>query len=279
MLNACHAPYVEEAIRPHVAGRFADMLRGVATHPLMLHYLDQARSMGPNSLQGARRKDKGGLNENLAREMLELHTLGVDGPYAPGGRAPAGRAADRADLRPGIRVHRFRRPCRAGGGDGSGATAMAARTRGWRISWRRWTIWRGIRQTAQHIAQQAGGAFRRRRPDAGLVAHLGGAICARPAAIWRRSRRPCWSTRRPGRRRRATSSHRPISWRSALRALAITPDQLPMQNPGADLQHDADPDGADGPGLGTAAGPRRLAGRRMPTGSRRRVWRRGCNGR
>ncbi len=73
------APYVEEAIRPHLTGRFADMLRAVVTHPMMLDYLDQSRSMGPNSPAGQRQGR--GLNENLARELLELHTLGVDGPY------------------------------------------------------------------------------------------------------------------------------------------------------------------------------------------------------
>lgn len=73
------APYVEEAIRPHITGRFADMLKAVATHPMMLIYLDQVQSMGPNS-QAARNRDRG-LNENLAREMLELHTLGVGGGY------------------------------------------------------------------------------------------------------------------------------------------------------------------------------------------------------
>ncbi len=73
-------PYIEEAIRPHVAGHFADMLRAVAMQPLMLHYLDQSKSVGPTSAR-ALKKGTGGLNENLAREMLELHTLGVDGPY------------------------------------------------------------------------------------------------------------------------------------------------------------------------------------------------------
>jgi len=76
------APYVEEAIRPHLTGRFADMLRAAATHPMMLDYLDQSRSMGPNSPAGQRQGR--GLNENLARELLELHTLGVDGPYGQG---------------------------------------------------------------------------------------------------------------------------------------------------------------------------------------------------
>ncbi len=74
------ANYAEEAIRPHVTGRFADMLRATTTHPLMLHYLDQISSIGPNSRAGKRNPDRG-LNENLAREVLELHTLGVGGPY------------------------------------------------------------------------------------------------------------------------------------------------------------------------------------------------------
>lgn len=74
------AAYFEDAIRPHISGRFADMLKAVVTHPSMLIYLDQSISTGPNSLAGQRR-DRG-LNENLAREVLELHTLGVDGPYS-----------------------------------------------------------------------------------------------------------------------------------------------------------------------------------------------------
>jgi uncharacterized protein (DUF1800 family) len=69
----------EDVIRPHVAGRFADMLRGVTLHPAMLLYLDQVRSVGPGSVQGQRRD--AGLNENLARELMELHTLGVGGSY------------------------------------------------------------------------------------------------------------------------------------------------------------------------------------------------------
>lgn len=68
-----------EAIRPHVAGRFADMLLASTKHPAMLLYLDNAGSIGPDTRR-AQRRDKG-LNENLAREILELHTLGVDGGY------------------------------------------------------------------------------------------------------------------------------------------------------------------------------------------------------
>ena len=71
--------FEREAIRPFVLGRFADMLQAVEHHPAMLIYLDNAQSIGPNSPAGIGR-DKG-LNENLAREILELHTLGVDGGY------------------------------------------------------------------------------------------------------------------------------------------------------------------------------------------------------
>lgn len=69
-----------EAIRPHVLGRFADMLKAVEQHPAMLHYLDNQQSVGPNSKAGHNRGK--GLNENLAREILELHTLGADGGYS-----------------------------------------------------------------------------------------------------------------------------------------------------------------------------------------------------
>ncbi|WP_156257205.1 DUF1800 domain-containing protein, partial [Sandarakinorhabdus oryzae] len=75
-------PLEFEAIRPNIGGRFADLLLAVTRHPGMLFYLDQAQSIGPNSQLGeaARRRNaprQPGLNENLAREILELHTLGA----------------------------------------------------------------------------------------------------------------------------------------------------------------------------------------------------------
>ncbi len=74
-----------EAIRPNVMGRFSDMLFAVERHPAMLLYLDQSVSIGPGSPLGqrlaARGKAKAGLNENLAREIMELHTLGVRTGY------------------------------------------------------------------------------------------------------------------------------------------------------------------------------------------------------
>lgn len=71
--------FEREAIRPHVLGRFSEMLLAVARHPAMLRSLDQARSVGPNSAFGLPRGR--GLNENFARELLELHTLGVRTVY------------------------------------------------------------------------------------------------------------------------------------------------------------------------------------------------------
>ncbi|UWQ78094.1 DUF1800 domain-containing protein [Leisingera sp. S132] len=81
-LRVLAAPYAETVIRPHLAGRFEDMLTAAVTSPLMLHYLDQRNSAGPASRAAKRHKRLSGLNENLAREVLELHTLGVDGPYS-----------------------------------------------------------------------------------------------------------------------------------------------------------------------------------------------------
>ncbi|MBV1925765.1 MAG: DUF1800 domain-containing protein [Rhodobacteraceae bacterium] len=85
LLRRATSPYIEDAIRPHIAGTFAEMLIASTTHPLMLHSLDQAGSIGPNSdFSKHKSPQKRGLNENLAREVLELHTLGVDGPYTQG---------------------------------------------------------------------------------------------------------------------------------------------------------------------------------------------------
>jgi uncharacterized protein (DUF1800 family) len=71
--------YEREAIRPHVLGKFADLVLAVESHPAMLVYLNNVVSMGPNSTAGINRER--GLNENLGREILELHTLGVRTGY------------------------------------------------------------------------------------------------------------------------------------------------------------------------------------------------------
>ncbi|MGH7575179.1 MAG: DUF1800 domain-containing protein [Longimicrobiales bacterium] len=78
------ADYERSAIRPYVFGKFEKMLLATAQHPAMLDYLDNATSVVPDSMRPAgkrpRRRQRG-LNENYARELLELHTLGVDGGY------------------------------------------------------------------------------------------------------------------------------------------------------------------------------------------------------
>ena len=78
-VTAILGAYQREAIRPHILGKFEDMLLAVARHPGMLMYLDNAGSTGPGSQAGQR--NNRGVNENLAREILELHTLGVRGGY------------------------------------------------------------------------------------------------------------------------------------------------------------------------------------------------------
>ncbi len=77
-------PMEREAIRPHVLGNFSDMLLAVEQHPAMLLYLDNAQSIGPDSTVARMAERRGrdrGLNENLGREILELHALGVAGGY------------------------------------------------------------------------------------------------------------------------------------------------------------------------------------------------------
>lgn len=79
-IQSMSGAYEREAIRPHVLGHFADMLLAVEGHPAMLFYLDNLASMGPNSIAGINRTR--GLNENMAREILELHTLGARSGYS-----------------------------------------------------------------------------------------------------------------------------------------------------------------------------------------------------
>lgn len=106
-------PHEFTAIRPHVLGRFSDMLKAASLHPAMLLYLDQFQSIGPSSpfqqRRGGRTNAQGpkGLNENLAREILELHTLGVHGGYTQGDVTEFARALTGWTV-PGVgRVGRF----------------------------------------------------------------------------------------------------------------------------------------------------------------------------
>ena len=74
--------YERDAIRPHVLGKFRDLLEATAKSPAMLFYLDNWQSVGPDAPQPRQaRQARRGLNENYGRELMELHTLGVNGGY------------------------------------------------------------------------------------------------------------------------------------------------------------------------------------------------------
>ncbi|MEO0464731.1 MAG: DUF1800 domain-containing protein [Pseudomonadota bacterium] len=110
------------AIRPNLNGRFSDMLKAAVLHPAMLLYLDQWQSSGPNSPFNKRRKGRGrrGLNENLAREIMELHTLGVNGGYSQADVTEFARALTGWTVKGLARIKRFAEP------QSSGAVFIAA---------------------------------------------------------------------------------------------------------------------------------------------------------
>jgi len=166
-------PYEREAIRPHVLGRFADLLQAVESHPAMLFYLDNVESMGANSIAGINR-DKG-LNENLARETLELHTLGVRSGYTqadvtsfakvltgwtwipPGEPIHGGEFVFNARLHePGAQTVLGKNYSQAGVAQGRSVLADLARHPA----------------TAEHIAQQLAAHFIADEPPPALVAKL-----------------------------------------------------------------------------------------------------------
>ena len=98
--------YQQNVIAPHAMGKFEDLLVATAKSPAMLFYLDNHTSIGPHSMAAmraqanprAKNKDPG-LNENYARELMELHTLGVDGGYTPERRHRSGQGLYRLDDR------------------------------------------------------------------------------------------------------------------------------------------------------------------------------------
>jgi uncharacterized protein (DUF1800 family) len=179
-------PHEFGAIRPHVLGRFSDMLKAAVLHPAMLLYLDQFQSIGPGSIAGQRRGRKTdaqgprGLNENLAREILELHTLGVDGGYSQTDVTEFARALTGWTV-PGVgRVGRLAEAQAGGGAFVALAHEPGART----ILGKRYPDL-GARQalavlddlaahpaTARHIATKLARHFAGDNPPASLVARL-----------------------------------------------------------------------------------------------------------
>lgn len=170
------ASMIDTAIRPHVTAPFGNMLRAAALHPAMLRYLDQDSSVGPNSRAGRNRAR--GLNENLGRELLELHTLGVDGPYdqtdvravahlLTGHTVDLGQSVFQANrAEPGIQTvlgRRYGRMVRTGGDLPALLDDLAAHP-----------------ATATHLAGKLAAHFVADEPPAALVADL--------AATWRGTR-------------------------------------------------------------------------------------------
>ncbi|MED5371609.1 MAG: DUF1800 domain-containing protein [Myxococcota bacterium] len=97
--------YERQAIRPYLGGSFRGLLGAVTHHPAMLLYLDQVRSVGPQSQAGLKRGR--GLNENLARELMELHTLGVNGGYNQDDVRALAEILTGWGLEPGVRQDPF----------------------------------------------------------------------------------------------------------------------------------------------------------------------------
>ncbi|HEX2092068.1 MAG TPA: DUF1800 domain-containing protein [Longimicrobiaceae bacterium] len=174
--------YERTAIRPHVFGRFEEMLAATASHPAMLVYLDNATSAVPDSLRDvpARPRRPRGINENYARELLELHTLGVDGGYTQRDVVEVARAFTGWTLsQPPAAVYRT-------GGEVGFAFRPALHDRGEKtVLGRRLPAGRGIEDgrevlrilahhpsTARHIARKLAERFVADEPPAALVDRL-----------------------------------------------------------------------------------------------------------
>ncbi len=172
-------PFEQEAIRPHVFGRFQDLLLASSTHPAMLLYLDQAQSIGPDSMAAsfiARKGKKPGLNENLAREIMELHTVGVGAGYtqadvtefarAMTGYSIGGLRQDRGE--PGQFLFR-------GAAHEPGSRTVMGKTYNQADGEQAWAVMKdlaGSPHTAHHLAVKLATHFVADDPPPGLVARL-----------------------------------------------------------------------------------------------------------
>lgn len=187
-VTAFSGAFERDAIRPHVLGRFADMLMAVEHHPAMLFYLNQVTSIGPDSPAAKRaemrnQKRRPGLNENLGREIMELHTLGVRSGYTQadvtefsraltgwtvGGLGQGPAAAGNPDQfqfrpaqhEPGIRTILGRRYAQEGEAQGRAILEDFARSQA----------------TAKHIAQKLARHFAGDIPPDSLVTKLAAAF-------------------------------------------------------------------------------------------------------
>lgn len=261
-------PYVEDTIRPRLTGRFADLLRAVATAPLMLHYLDQASSMGPDSVVGLKRRK--GANENLARELLELHTLGVGAGYGQGD------VTELAHLLTGLGISAEAQFVYRPGWSEPGAETVLGVSYGSEGPGRLDDIYAALDdlaarpETAQHLARKLAVHFVADEPDAGLVEAMAAAYRDTDGALLAVYRA---MLEHPAAWQGAGTIKTPVDFvGSALRGLGVR--DLPMRRTGRMMALLANPlelmgqpwRGPDGPdGWPEADGdwitPQRLAGR------------------
>ena len=264
-LRALVGDYEEHAIRPHALGRFRDLLGATLRHPAMLRYLD-------NEQNAASR-----INENYARELMELHTLGVDGGYSQARRAGAGARADRrrrqparADAPPPQRAARAARAttcARACSSSTRTATTTAprrcsasrSRSAAWPRSTRRSTAWRARRRPRASSARKLAVYFVADEPPPALVERMAARLPAQRRRHRRDARRRC--SRRPNSPRRSASKFRdPMHYVVSGVRLAYDDRVVQNVNPMLDwLNRMGEP-------LYGRADARRLSARRRPRG-------------
>jgi len=239
----------DQAIRPHLTGSFADLLTAAILHPALLHALDQPQSIGPTSKRG--RQTGRGLNENLAREVMELHSLGVGAGY------DQTDVTQLAELLTGLTVTRDREtgfePNRAEPG---AETVLGTRYDGAGLDPIRAVLGDLARHpaTARHIARKLAVHFVADEPDAGLVATLeaafndtGGNLTAVCRALL--THPAAWATD-------AQKARQPFDFVvAALRALDVGPQQVARMANGAFRRMILDPLTGMGQPFNLAPGP------------------------
>ncbi len=148
-----YVPLLEAAaIRPNVAGKFNTLLKAAVINPAMLIYLDQIRSVGPNS--AAAQESTRGLNENLGRELLELHTLGADGGYSQDDVRAASMVLTGLGVKPRTTEVQFRRRIAEPGPHVVMGMSFGGRRRGLQDVEDMLDALAGMEQTARHICRK-----------------------------------------------------------------------------------------------------------------------------
>jgi uncharacterized protein (DUF1800 family) len=253
--HALPTALMTDAVRPHLAGRFADLLTACVTHPAMLLYLDQANAIGPNSRRG--RRSGRGLNENLAREVLELHTMGAGAGYRQTD------VRELAELFTGLTVTIDRGFGFDAARAEEGAETVLGRTYGAEGMEPVRAVLADLAlrpETARHLCTKLAAHFLADPPDPGAVAAMvaewertGGEIAAVMAALL--AHPAAWAP--PGAKARA-----PFDWLAAcLRALGLSGAEVAAMRPDVFRRQILEPMGAMGQPWQGAAGPDGFADR------------------